>query len=119
MLPRESLASLYASKALGRDYDKAHEALLVAKHLDPGIDASGLEEAYHLYKLGRHADAWAKYQSALNRGQAGDDPSTLYRAGIAAGMSGHAEAAAALIRRAMWCDPQHKLADEARELIDD
>ena len=118
-LPHERLAALYASKAFGRDHAKAYEALLTAKRLDPAIDRSGVDEAGYLYELGRHAEAWQRYQSALNRGETGDDPGTLYRAGIAARKSGHAGVATGLVRRALWCDPRHKLADEARELIDE
>ncbi len=115
---REELAELYGSRGFGPDRQRQYAALAVAKRLDPAFDRAGRDAGACLYELGRYEEAWQTYKIALDRGMPEyTDASALYRAGLAAHKAGDAEASARLLRQALWRDPLHETASEAREVI--
>ena len=116
VIPLNRLTALYGSAAFGRDYAKACEAWRTAKLRDPSADAWNLEQAKCLFNQGMYAEAWKQYKCAIEHGGIGNRSDTLYQAGISARESGDAEAAARLLRRALWRDPLHRRADRAREV---
>ncbi len=112
--PAGQLVSLYLSKAYGRDYAKALEALPAASRLNPAIDEYGLIEARCLYELGRYNEAWARYQAALVQG-AELTVDHLYRAGLAGRRAGEDQRSTEVLRVALWRAPQHPFASAAEE----
>jgi hypothetical protein len=112
------LVDLYSSEAYGPDYDLALQSLRAAKRVDTGVDASGEREAGLLFELERFGEAWELYAGLLRRGEfSSPSAGKLYRIGLAAARAGDIEAGRDLLRLALWFDPQHARADEARELI--
>jgi tetratricopeptide (TPR) repeat protein len=118
--PHRRLARLYAAKAYGPNHEKRLEAVAAASRLDPAYDPSGRQAAMCLYELGRFEDAWSAYQDVLQHGEPGyTDVMVLYRGGLAAQHCGHPDEARRLLRQALWRDPLHDLAPQAREVIHD
>ena len=114
------LAAIYGSPAYGKNHEKAREALRAAKRLDPGVDSVDLQEAGYLFELGRHEESWVLFDKALAIGQMGEQGAThLYQAGLSGLKTGNTPVAMGLLRQALWRDPEHKLADQAREAIHD
>ncbi len=116
-VPVQRLARMYAGPALGPDYLREYEALQAVAVVD-GQDEPGVESARCLFELGRNEEAWNGYQRWLHRGRRGyTDAGTLYRAGLAAQRAGRTDEAGPLLRQALWRDPLHELAGQAREVI--
>jgi len=115
-VPPAKLAFVYASRAYGRDYAKAADAVRAAARLDPAYDADHQLESGYLFELGRYEEAWNGYRL---RAHGGDDLDTgiMYRAGICAAKAGALDEGRPLLRQALWRDPGHKLADSAREFV--
>jgi len=84
-------------------------------------DPHRLREAYYLYHLERYNQAWSIFEKAIPRGNfykfAGTDE--FFQAGIAAFEAGKIEPALELLRRAVWRNPSHELAESAKEMIRD
>ena len=70
-------------------------------------------------RLGRHDQAWKLYDKAIRLGKmdAFREAAAMYEAGLAADRAGQADQAAMLLRRALWCNPRHSLAKEARSRL--
>lgn len=115
--PHEHLARLYASRAYGRDYEKAREAVREARKRSLSPDRYDDDEALYCYKSGDMEGAWRCYRRELDGAK---NPSVgctdLYRAGIAACKAGATKEGRSLLRQALWRDPLHGLAKKAREL---
>jgi tetratricopeptide (TPR) repeat protein len=114
--PRRELVELYSSPAAGPDWAAAQAAHAEARAIDPLYDADGLTEATILFETGRYADAWARYDQGMGPGRT-ITTDGLYRAGIAGMKAGATDRAAPLLRAALWNNPGHKLASQAKELI--
>lgn len=115
-----ALSALYASKEFGPDDARALEEHREARRLDPAFDADGVREAELLHRLGRHAEAWKMYEEAARRGELGGEDAQagdLYRAGLSGLKAGAGEAARVCLRQALWRDPLHRLAEDARRSL--
>lgn len=135
--PYRELATLYNSRAWGKDRSKAYAAFLEARKREPSYDVTGLREADYLVKLDRAAEAWPFLERSLFAGRKTQAPNAaagfghpspaasahstgvLYAAGLSAHAAGKSKMADELLRQALWRDPLHKHADKARELIND
>ncbi len=115
--PLYELARLYSSRAFGRDYEKALGAAQKAAELTDGPSHT-TETAVYLYELGRYDEAWKEFQAAQRHGGFGgrEDVDTFYKAGIAAHRAGDQTEAAQLLSQALWWNPLHKSAKQAKEL---
>jgi tetratricopeptide (TPR) repeat protein len=114
---REQLAGLYEADDFAAPRLNVIEE---SRTLDLAYDASGRERGRALYELGRYDESWRTYRDAVARGRFDvSDVANLYRAGLAAVRAGDTERGNVLLRRALWRDPLHEMADEARELIDE
>jgi len=118
--PMDSLAAIYASRAYGQDYKKAQIAIDEARLREPMSHRFDASEALYFFKLGDWERAWRDYRRALERGAGKLESVTdYYRAGLSACRAGATEAGESLLRQALWRDPLHGLAAQARELTNE
>lgn len=118
--PCDALAAVYASRAYGRDYNKALEAIRQARKRDLSNDRFVTSEALYCYKSGDLEGAWQCYRRALDRDDGKLANATdYYRAGLSACKAGATQAGKSLLRQALWRDPHHGLAAKARELTNE
>jgi hypothetical protein len=107
------LIRLYASRAYGPDTAKAAQAMRRLRAISPMADYTHAREAQWLFEVQRYAEAWPLYRDAMKF----DDVDRAYRAGISAHHAGETAMAQRLIRSALWRDPTHELAAQAKELL--
>ncbi len=112
----ESFLSYLIEWDLYADADRLYDLLMQAKSIEPMLDEDGMIEADLLFDLGRFDEADALLTRMQERGDFDyDSTELLYQAGIAADESGGD--GALMLRRALWREPTHELADKARELL--